>query len=267
MMVRNVRARAEARRLASSGRIGENKVMVKPRTPQAALSIALLMLVCFSVRAFPQEPSPTTESQEPGLVPGDACPESVDQLIVWLRSGNSASRWAAAECLGETRDSRAVEHLVQAIFVEQYPRLVMIEENALRKIDDPRTADLLLDALKPKKTRWIAAYALGNLQISRAVDPLLSLLKSTDKEDRRTAAEALGRMKDPRAIDALCGAFTDKDEVLRRYAASALGQIGDARAVDSLVAALDDADDGVRWNAANSLGNIKDSRAVEPLAA
>ncbi len=217
------------------------------------------------VRSLAQESPPVTKTEESEITLDKFCSSSFDQLISSLGSKESMIRVAAAECLGASGDRRAVEPLVRARFAEEYPRYVQVYENALRAINDPRTAELLLAALNSPKTRWAAAWSLGRLQISAAVDPLLKMLNSGDAEDRRTAADSLGPMKDSRAVGPLCVALDGKDEVLRRYAASALGQIGDAHAVDPLIAALLDDDDGVRWNAANSLGDLRDDRAVESL--
>ena len=141
----------------------------------------------------------------------------------------------------------------------------MIETNALREISDPRAGTLLLDALKQKKTRFTAAYALARLADNRAVEPLIGLLRSPDGEDRRIAADNLGSFKDERVTLPLSRALSDSDEVVRRFAASSLGELGDLRGVRSLIVALSDFDDGVRWNASNSLGKLKDAHAVNPL--
>jgi HEAT repeat protein len=238
------------------------------RSLHSAFMCALLVLlgIGLCIRLSAQESPRTAKPEEPEVIPGEACPSSFDRLISSLQSKESMVRVAAAECLEALGDKRAVEPLVRARFAEEYPRYVQVYENALRAINDPHTADLLLAALKSPKTRWAAAWSLGRLQISSGVDPLLKLLNSNDNEDRRTAAESFGPMKDNRAVGPLCAALNGQDEVLRRYAADALGQIGDARAVDSLISALLDSDDGVRWNAANSLGGLRDDRAVEPLA-
>ncbi len=242
--------------------------MVRTRAWNVALLVAALVFGSRTAHAFPQEDPPTTELREPELMPEDPCPQSLDVLAALLKSDSGFTSQAAAECLGEAKDSRAVEPLVQTILSgEGDVHLVLYERDALRKINDPHTADLLLDALNSKETRWSAAVSLGDLQITRGVDPLLVLLKSNDVQDRRTAAEALGPMKDTRALDALCATLKQDDEVLRRYAVSSIGEIGDPRAVGVLIAALDDPDDGVRANAAESLGKIKDPSAVALLVA
>jgi hypothetical protein len=241
---------------------------MRKRASNAALLIALLVFGSRSAQARPQEEPPATEIQGPALLLGDPCPQSLDLLIAFLKSDEASTSRAAAECLGETKDRRAVEPLVQAILSgDGEVHLVLYERDALRKINDPHTADLLLNALNFKETRWIAAYSLGDLQITRGVGPLLALLESGDQQDRRDAAIALGPMKDARAIDALCAALQRDDEVLRRHAARSLGTIGDTRALTALFAALNDPDNGVRWNAVTSLGELKDPSAVTLLAA
>jgi HEAT repeat protein len=218
------------------------------------------------IRVAAQESAPAATSQEPQLTGDDACPASLDRLLLLLKSEQPMTRVAAADCLGDVRDNRAVEPLVNAILNERYPRIVLSYEKALAAIDDPRTAELLVAALKSPKTRSRAAESLGSLHLKSGVDPLLNLLKSPDARDRSTAASSLGSMKDSRAVDPLCAALNDEDEVVRRSVVLALGDIGNNRAVDSLIAALRDDDEGVRRNAANALGNFKDSSAVESLS-
>jgi len=229
----------------------------------------LLTAVALSVEVAAQQNSNESRTRDPELLPGGPCPSSVldfDRLVSLLGSDNATERWAAAECLGDMKDTRAIDPLVGAIFREKYPRLVMIEQNALRGMVNPHAEDLLLEALRQKKTRATAVYTLGTLQVERAVDPLIALLKSPDKWDRSDAAEALGLIKDPRATGPVSATLKDPDEVVRRFAASALGDLGDVRAVGPLSDVLKDPDDGVRWNASNSLGDLKDSRATAPLA-
>ena len=226
----------------------------------------VLLGVSLSIHLSAQELPATLDPDEPQTTLGETCSSSFGRLVSLLGSQESTVRVAAAECLGTLGDKRAVEPLVRARFAEKIARYIQVYEDALRTINDPHTADLLLDALKSPETRWEAAQTLGNLQISRGVDPLLELLKSTDVDDRRIAADSLGPMKDRRAVDPLCAVLNAQDEVLRRFAAAALGKIGDTSATDSLIAALQDPDDGVRWNAANSLGDLRDGRAVESLS-
>jgi len=60
---------------------------------------------------------------------------------------------------------------------------------------------------------------------SKAVIPLIEVLKDSNNENRKDAIEALGKIGDPRAIQTLTEALNDKDYYLRESAAKALKMI------------------------------------------
>jgi HEAT repeat protein len=77
-----------------------------------------------------------------------------------------------------------------------------------------------------------AAYALGEVKCSQAVDDLIDMLKSPNMHLRHIAARALGKIGDAKAvmplIEVLC---CQKEAVVVQTAASlALGRLGDPRA-------------------------------------
>jgi len=134
----------------------------------------------------------------------------VAPLIGALREDTDPKvRALAAEALGKTRDSRAVEPLV----------------SALRDTDIP--------------TRSQAAKGLGTLKNTRGVEPLISIL-SDEKEFvvRFCSVIALGEIGDARAVDCLID-IASHYHPLQREAVSALGQIEDARAEAYLLTLLD----------------------------
>lgn len=226
---------------------------------RCALGSAIILALALSCRvSFGQQSSPTFQ---------EMCPFSEDRFIVELQQKESWRRWTAAECLGEMKDRRAVEPLVQAILNEDIPRLILVETSALKKIDDPRAEDLLLAAINDKRTRSPAIDALGRLQSKRAVEPIIAVLKNPDRFTTAVAAGSLAEIQDPRALLPLCTLLTNRDEVVRRYAAQALGILDEQGATGPLIAALKDPDDGVRWNAANSLGQLKSPESVDALIA
>lgn len=179
----------------------------------------------------------------------------VSQQIGKLRDTDPAIRQKAAESLGQSGGSRAVEPLIAALSDSDFS----VEGNAataLGKIKDPRAAEPLMAALRD---------AVKFAQPAKDPDGTYSL---TDQQRLRLtvadhAAEALGNLGAP-ALEELMPAFKDKD--LREYALPGLVKMG-SPAVDALIAAMKDPDPDVRWNAANALGDIKDARAVEPLIA
>lgn len=129
-------------------------------------------------------------------------------MIEALRDRNI--RWDAAKALGEIKDARAVEPLIEAL----------------------------------KEYYWGArssvAEALGKIKDIRAVVPLISVLKDEEwriREDwrlRRNAALALAEIKDARAVEPLIEALKDKSSFVRWRAALTLDMIGTARAGEAL---------------------------------
>jgi len=135
--------------------------------------------------------------------------------------------------------------------------------------------------------RAFAVVALGNIKDSRAVEPLIAVLKQPnvavngvqsdaftimpehgpqirfeDSGLRGRAINSLGQIKDPRAVDSLVAALTDQNANVRENAGGALGEIKDTRAVEPLIAAIKDTKTGCAAVAA--LGEINDTRAINP---
>ena len=86
----------------------------------------------------------------------------------------------------------------------------------------------LIDDLKDSswQIRWYAASALGEMKETRAVEPLIGILKN-DKQGyvRAMAAWALGEIKDRRAVEPLIGAITDESNDVTKAAPLALKEI------------------------------------------
>ena len=172
----------------------------------------------------------------------------------------------AAKVIGEIKDKRAVEPLIQALKGED---AVGRRDAAwtLRKIGEP-TVGPLIPVLRHEDW-WVrkgAVWILGKIG-EPAVVPLSQALKDKDERIRMNVAWALGEVKDKRAVEPLIQALNDKDEHVRMNAAWALGEIKDKRAVEPLIQALNDEYWDVRINSAVALGEIKDKRAVEPIQA
>lgn len=71
-----------------------------------------------------------------------------------------------------------------------------------------------------------AAFALGELNDPRMVEPLIAALQDKDPSVRDSVAQLLARLNDPRAVDPLIAALKDeKDEWPRRHMANALERI------------------------------------------
>jgi len=130
--------------------------------------------------------------------------------------------------------------------------------------------DQLIKDLKDPNidVRIEAAWSLGKMKDTRAVNPLIGALKDEDEEVRMSACNSLTdiiKVRDPRAVDPLIGAMNDEDEYVRYCVADILGETRDTRAVVSLIEALKDVDSEVRLTAVLSLGKIGNPKAVDSL--
>jgi HEAT repeat protein len=95
------------------------------------------------------------------------------------------------------------------------------------------------------------------------VDGLIEALGyEKDVQVRREAAYILGKMGDSSAVDSLLKALEDPDSYVRRQAADALGLIGDPRSVDSLNKALHDPNKYVCQGAADALSKIEEKNTM-----
>lgn len=178
------------------------------------------------------------------------------------------------------------------------------------KLHAVNAVDMLIDNLlslpdttpskKDKKIAIKAAWALGEIGDTRAIEPLIKKLIDNNPTETWVlpqVIEAVGKLKAREAIPYLTG-FLQSDEAeiasittsalvnigtpcvpslievlyhgsdtARAYATLALGQLKDKRAVPPLTAMLKDEAWYVRGAAVIALGEIADKSAIEPLAA
>jgi HEAT repeat protein len=124
------------------------------------------------------------------------------------------------------------------------------------------SVSLLLPLLLEKFpfVRKEAAYALGKTKNNLATESLLKILaKDKDFEVRGAAAFALGIIGDSRAIELLAESLKTKNLFVQRSAARSLGEIGDLRGLASLEAKLLDKkiDEDVRRETIWAITEIK----------
>lgn len=189
----------------------------------------------------------------------------ISSQLDMLKNANAAVRLKAAEALGHSKSSRAVEPLIAALS-DLDPNVQSSVANALGEIKDSRALQPLVDALNHSKDEKAVCDALGNLG-PIAIEPLITALK--DKNLGYAAESGLAKIGPP-AVEPLMAAYNDKDHDVQFYAIRAFGDIKDPRAVDLLIAALKYKDTSgydyeIREEAARALGEIKDPRADQPL--
>jgi HEAT repeat protein len=191
---------------------------------------------------------------------------SIDALAKVLNDRNNQVRKHAVQALGEIKDARAVESLIQ-VLTDSDVDVLGDAVSALEKIGIASVKPLIR-ALKDKDSqiRKLAVEALGEIRDTRAVEPLIQVLSDNDSIVRGEAADALSKISDIRAVEPLIQVLSDNDSNVRCKAALALGEIRDAKASKPLIhALLHDKNSEVRKNAAMALGKIKDPKTSEPL--
>jgi HEAT repeat protein len=216
--------------------------------------------------------------------------KTVDTLLTELLNEKSEICRAAAEALGEIRDTATVHGLLKTLHNE-YQRFDEYVGIALKKIGSPAfftLVEILSD--KDSDTRKEAIKALGLMEDARAIPHLLEVLYDESYWTRRAAANslnmlywqppddksrvvyfiALGRWQKcvamgTAAVPGLIEGLKYKDWRVRKKAAIALGDIKDPTALPYLCNALCDVSISVKRAAVTALGEIGDAGAVRSL--
>lgn len=115
------------------------------------------------------------------------------------------------------------------------------------------------------RVRLNAAWALGELRDSKAVESLKTALADNDAAVRKNAIWALGRIGNSAATPALVRLLNDDDAEIRNAACLAIGRLRDADAVHQLVRALADSSGKVRLAAAWAIRQLDRQIAVQSL--
>jgi HEAT repeat protein len=221
------------------------------------LGISLFAALCIvqagSSRAM--ESLDSKAAQETNVAPADLAVK-----IHALSSPNPIERASAACQIGEMgrRAAQAIPNLIQ-ILADDTPINADIncgERSTWRgkhSIDEPTTLGR------------IAAHALASIG-EQSVEPLISVMKSSNPIVRMNAVWSLGIINDPRTVEPLISGSRDSDARVRENAVWGMGLKHDKIVVEPLIAALGDGEWKVREKGAWSLGLQGDDRAVEPLA-
>jgi hypothetical protein len=96
----------------------------------------------------------------------------------------------------------------------------------------------LIVAVQDHRAGPAAVRAAGLLRDSRAVEPLVRLLRDPDADLRAAAADALGRLNDTRSVPALVSCTQDPEQSVRDSASAALERMGPAGVIVAVVTLL-----------------------------
>jgi HEAT repeat protein len=116
---------------------------------------------------------------------------AVNPLICALREGDGNLRWGAAIALGKIRDPRSIEPLIRAL-ADKYENVRAESAKALAAMGKS-SLEPLLQFLKFSEgdVRLEVVTALGELQDTGAIQPLIQHLENADDDERKAIADAL----------------------------------------------------------------------------
>ncbi|MGD8453562.1 MAG: HEAT repeat domain-containing protein [Phycisphaerae bacterium] len=164
---------------------------------------------------------------------------------------------AAIEALCETRDARALRHILPLLSSTYYDLREVAAEN-LWKIGDCQAVAPLIEALLNKEVirKWVYAHSFD--RHSAGAGRYAHVDQTADV--RAAAAWSLAHLKNPASLDALLQASRDSSDSVRGAVAYALGKLGDGRAVHALIRLLGDESTEVREAAWGSLVILDEGR-------
>jgi HEAT repeat protein len=174
-----------------------------------------------------------------------AIADSIDELILNLQSSDPQIRLLAVEKLGGMRDGKAINALLNYVFIKAEDWRIKIRAiRLLGEIDDPEASEKLVKIFNDPflneecpAIKWNIAIALGKdfNKGSRAVDFLIDALNHNTLLVREAAIQSLGKIGDSKAVPFLIPELNDKSFAIKFSTIKALGNIGDPKALPFLV--------------------------------
>ena len=206
-----------------------------------------------------------------------------EEMLTLLESPESQQRTLAARAFCNIQDDRAIPHLIRLL--SDPCLLVRVSAAyALGRNPSAEAVDALIERLELDWNGYVRkgiVWALGNCGDRRALDPLVTALRTDISAVRLWAASSIGQMAKVgyetiiRAVPPLIeGLRRDAIAAVRSNCAWALGQLCRelpsnvvyAGAIDGLIEALEeDTDMGVREDARSSLLRVGDPRGLEAI--
>lgn len=174
-----------------------------------------------------------------------------------------------------TEPSLREEIVKNLLHIYQTAEFSYLKQNSIRvlalvKPEPEIIVDSLINDLnnKVRKVRISAAEALGIIQSSKSIEPLIQIMTTaTENKIKITVSYSLGMIKSEKAIEPLLDVFIKtKEEDVQQSIAFALGMIKSEKAIEPLFKILkSNKEKNVKESAAFALGVIKSEKAIEPL--
>ncbi|MBV9865452.1 MAG: HEAT repeat domain-containing protein [Abitibacteriaceae bacterium] len=166
---------------------------------------------------------------------------AVEPLIEALQDRTATVRSRAAVALGRLKDERAIEPLIGALQDKNY-HVINHVINALRKFKAqavPPLVAMLEDGNIQARLRWNILSVIGTIDAPGTVEPLLAAFQDSDPLVRYHSVTLIGQRQDPQFIFPLLRALKDEDQRVRHIAITALSQFNSPLIIDSLLELLD----------------------------
>jgi HEAT repeat protein len=170
---------------------------------------------------------------------------SIEEFILNLKSRDPQIRLLAVEKLGRMRNGKAVNALLNLIFIKAEDWRIKIRAiRLLGEIDDPEVSEKLVKIFNDPflneecpAIKLNTAIALGKdfNKGSRVVDSLIDVLNRDSLLIREAAIQSLGKIGDSKAVPFLIPELNDKSFAIKFSTVKALGNIGDPKASPFLV--------------------------------
>ena len=144
----------------------------------------------------------------------------VPMLVDLLEHKSVVMRWTAAECLGETKDPRAMKVLAELMVTDKD-----LAERGLRKAGEAGQDAISVMFRHPDAgVRAGAVRIAGEIANGEIVLQLCGCLEDADRTVRREALEVLGRLRDERAVSPVCKLLMSEQD--RHSAGQCLVEMG-----------------------------------------
>ncbi len=182
-----------------------------------------------------------------------------------LRSGNTPVLSPASFVLGEKKYAYAVVDL-QRVYRNTTGVDAFHSAQALGKIGDPSSIPLFLEGLEKRSGEAAhgAAWALGALKSTDAVDLMIRVLKNTrDMMLKRHVVAALGEIGDRRAVKIILDIPVSEQVEMGEIIGRSLGRLGGDDVFGALKAHLDSDDENEQRIARLILVHLKDETRID----
>ena len=172
-------------------------------------------------------------------------------------SRNVARRTRACSILGATMSKQAVPLLIDRFLNDKDAGVRLTAAEALARIGDPPSADVLLQALH-NRTRW-QHLRIANVLSQMGASAVPTLQRALLSDDEQIVLLALDILSDIGLIDGtaeLAVVLEHPQAEVRARAVELLGVVGDVDAIDRVFEASSDPASFVRVRAARALGRL-----------